>query len=136
MWASVTAPVDEHAKTVVEWAQEAIASASKARKDEEQVKELAQKASGQMSTVLAEVGEAKENMERALDMERKIRVLKDHLWSGAKKRALKEVPKMLSKLREKAKKKAEKEAKKKAKTFKKEMEDKGKIESAKAAKVY
>jgi hypothetical protein len=113
-----------------------VTSAKLSRKNADEVKDLAQKATAQLPTVMADVGAAKEGMEQAIGMERKIRALRKTLWTHAKKAAEGEIPKLIQKLREKARVKAEKEARERAKAFKKDMEEKAQVEGSKAAKVY
>lgn len=135
-WQSAGEPIQEEAAKVVEWAVEARKSANDAGAEAIKVKEISGKASGTMAGVIAQVGQAKEAMERTLAMEKRIRALKDSLWQRAKKAALQEVPGILKEIKAKADKKAEAAAKKKAIIFGKAMKAKAKTESAKAAKVY
>jgi len=135
-WSSVGEPMQEQAGAVVEWATEAQQAAAKAGSDALKVQEVATKASGSLSSVLAKTGEAKAAMERTLADEKKISTLRDRIWQKAKQTAMAEIPKILPELRAKAQEKADEEAKKHATVFEKQMSRKAKTESAKAAKVY
>jgi hypothetical protein len=135
-WKSVEDPVQDQAMQVVEWAKEAKEAAAKAGVDVKKVAEAGNKAQGSMSAVLAEVGNAKAAMDKAISSEQKIHGLYDRVYAKAHEVAIAEVRKILPELRKKAQDKADEKAEKKAKVVGKQMKAKAREEGAKAAKVF
>lgn len=129
-------PIQEQATQAVEWLHEAQQAANKAGAEAVMTKEVATKAQGSLTGVLAEVGAVKAAMEKTVREENKISALRDEMWQKAKETAKEEVRRILPGLRREAEKKANAEAKKKAKLFEKAMKVKAKVASAKASKIY
>jgi len=135
-WKSVSEPIQEQVATAVEWENEARQAAGRASADAQKVKEAGTQATGSMTSVLVEVGNAKAAMDQAQKEEKQIASLRDHIWQKAKQTAMAEIPKILPELRKKAQQDADKAAKKAALVFEKKMQSKAKAESAQASKVY
>lgn len=135
-WASVGDPIGEQVAKVVEWAKEAQTAAAKSAVDAAKVKDAGTKASGSMTNVLAEVGNAKAAMDQAVGTEKKISSLYNRIYKRAKDTAMQMVPGILKEMREKAQKEADKKAKIKAKLTEKKLKKKGHDEAAKASKIY